>query len=212
MLLVHDEHTPTPDTEPQDLYDNFDVMTHTGISPDNQYGAFKGDDRRYSGHDGLHGQDDRKVIDKLDQLDLRENTLIIVMGDNGTKEAFSYTLADGSEFVGGKGQCKVNGLQVPLILSYPGTIDPGTQYNSLINLTDLPTICEAAKIPLPHKDDIDGVSFWPQVTGVDTNAHQHIYTWYNANQPMSDQSKLLAMLRNWTSSDTHPMQTSQGDF
>ena len=194
MLLVHDEHTPTPDTEPQDLYDNFDVMTHTGISPDNQYGAFKGDDRRYfpdmmAYMDKMIG----RVIDKLDQLDLRENTLIIVMGDNGTKEAFSYTLADGSEFVGGKGQCKVNGLQVPLILSYPGTIDPGTQYNSLINLTDLlPTICEAAKIPLPHKDDIDGVSFWPQVTGVDTNAHRkHIYTWYNANQPMSDQSKLL---------------------
>ena len=107
-----------------------------------------------------------RVIDKLDELDLREDTLIIVMGDNGTKEAFSYTLADGSEFIGGKGYCKVNGLQVPLILSYPGTIDPDTQYNGLINLTDLlPTICEAAQISLPNEDDLDGISFWAQVTG-----------------------------------------------
>ena len=121
MLLVHDEHTPTPDTKPKDAYDNFEVMTHTGVPADNSYGAFKGDDRRYypdmvAYMDKLIG----KVINKLDQLGLRENTLIVLMGDNGTKACFSYTLADGSEFIGGKGHAKVNGLQVPLMLSMPG--------------------------------------------------------------------------------------------
>jgi arylsulfatase A-like enzyme len=194
MLLVHDEHTPTPDTKPHDLYDHFDVMTHTGVSPENKYGAFKGDDRRYfpdmmAYMDKMIG----RVTNKLDELNLRDNTLIIIMGDNGTKESFSYTLADGTEFVGGKGQCKINGLQVPLILSYPGTIDPGIQYDGLINLTDLlPTICEAAGITLPNEKDIDGISFWPQVTRADPDVHrEHIYTWYNANRPMTDPSKLL---------------------
>ena len=195
MLLVHDEHTPTPDTSPVDAYDAFEVMVNnTSEPPENEYGAFNGDDRRYfpdmvAYMDKMIG----KVIDKLDQLGLRDDTLIVVMGDNGTKGAFSYTLADGSEFVGAKGQCKAGGLQVPLLLSLPGSIAPGTRYNGLVNVTDLlPTICEAAGIPLPGEGDLDGISFWPQVTGASTEAHRnHIYTWYNANRPMTDQSKLL---------------------
>lgn len=194
MLLVHDEHTPTPDTQPHEHYDNFEVMTHSGVKADNSLGAFKGDDRRF--YPDMVAYMDKmigKVIDKLDQLGLRENTLIIAMGDNGTKESFSYILEDGSEFIGAKGQCKVNGLQVPLILSYPGSIAPGTNYNGLVNITDiLPTLCEAAGIDIPNKGDLDGISFWPQVTGNSKETHRtHIFTWYNANRAMTDQSKLI---------------------
>jgi arylsulfatase A-like enzyme len=194
MLLVHDEHTPTLDTQPQDAYDNFEVMTHTGVKPDNSFGAFKGDDRRFypdmvAYMDKMIGQ----VTAQLDRLGLREKTLIIVMGDNGSKAAFSYTLEDGSEFIGAKGQCKVNGLQVPLVLSYPGSIAAGSSYNGLINLTDLlPTLCEATGIDLPNQADLDGISFWPQVTGSQTKAHRdHLYTWYNANRAMTNQSKRI---------------------
>ena len=195
MLLVHDEHTPTPDTQPHHHYDNFEVMTHTGVKPDNSFGAFKGDDRRFY-PDMLAYMDKMigRVTDQLDRLGLREKTLVIVMGDNGSKAAFSYTLEDGSEFIGAKGQCKVNGLQVPLILSYPGSIAAGTNYNGLINLTDLlPTLCEATGIELPNQADLDGISFWSQVTGTVSKAHRdHLYTWYNANRAMADQSKLIS--------------------
>lgn len=194
MLLVHDEHTPTPDTQPNEHYDNFEVMTHTGVKPDNSFGAFKGDDRRF--YPDMVAYMDKmigKVTAQLDRLGLREKTLIIVMGDNGSKAAFSYTLEDGSEFIGAKGQSKVNGLQVPLVLSYPGSIAAGTSYNGLINLTDLlPTLCEATGIDIPNQADLDGISFWPQITGSQTKAHRdHLYTWYNANRAMSNQSKLI---------------------
>ena len=194
MLLVHDEHTPTPDTQPNEHYDNFEVMTHTGIKPDNSFGAFKGDDRRF--YPDMVAYMDKmigNVTDQLDRLGLREKTLLIVMGDNGTKAAFSYTLEDGSVFIGAKGQSKVNGLQVPLILSYPGSIAAGSTYDGLINLTDLlPTLCEFADINIPHKEEIDGISFWPQVTGNQNEAHrENLYTWYNANRAMADQSKLI---------------------
>lgn len=194
MLLVHDEHTPTPDTQPQDAYDNFEVMTHTGVKPDNSFGAFKGDDRRF--YPDMVAYMDKmigKVTDKLDRLGLRKKTIIIVMGDNGSKAAFSYTLQDGSEFIGAKGQCKVNGLQVPLILSYPGSIASGTRYNGLINVTDLlPTLCDAAGIEIQNKEDLDGISFWPQVTGTHNKPHrEQLYTWYNANRAMTDQTKLI---------------------
>lgn len=196
MLLVHDEHTPTPDTLPQSIYDNFETVTYPlgKEDPTYEYGAFDGDDRRYfpdmvAYMDKMIGN----IIDKLDELNLREDTLIVIMGDNGTKASFSYTLADNSEFVGGKGECRANGLQVPLILSHPGTISQGTQYNGLINLTDIfPTICEAAGLEIPNADNLDGISFWQQAIGVSAVAHrEHIYTWYNANKAMTDTSKLI---------------------
>ena len=194
MLLVHDEHTPTPDTQPSEHYDNFEVMTHTGVKPDNSFGAFKGDDRRF--YPDMVAYMDKmigKVTDQLDRLGLREKTLIVVMGDNGSKAAFSYTLEDGSQFIGAKGQSKVNGLQVPLILSYPGSIAAGSTYDGLINLTDLlPTLCELAEINIPYKEEIDGISFWPQLAGKHSRAHrENLYTWYNANRAMADQSKLI---------------------
>lgn len=196
MLLVHDEHTPTPDTLPQSLYDDFETLTYPlgKEDPSYEYGAFDGDDRRYfpdmvAYMDKMIGN----IIDKLDALNLREDTLIVIMGDNGTKASFSYTLTDGSEFVGGKGECRANGLQVPLILSQPGTITEGIQYNGLINITDVfPTICEAAGLEIPNADDLDGISFWPQATGTTAEVHrEHIYTWYNANKPMTDTSTLI---------------------
>ncbi|CAI8257751.1 MAG: Arylsulfatase [Opitutia bacterium UBA7350] len=194
MLLVHDEHTPTPDTQPEELYDKFEVMTHTGVRAENQYGAFKGDDRRYFPDmmdymDKLIG----RVTDKLEALGLREKTLIVVMGDNGTKTCFSYTLEDGSKYIGGKGHTTMNGLQVPLILSMPGTIQEGSRYTGLVNLTDLyPTLCEFAGITLPNADAVDGLSFWPQASGQDSSIHrEHIYTWYNANKAMAQTDKLI---------------------
>jgi len=194
MLLVHDEHTPTPDTRPKEVYDHFEVMTDTSVAPDNSFGVFKGDDRRY--YPDMVAYMDKmigKVVAQLNRLKLRENTLIIVMGDNGTKAAFSYILEDGSEFVGAKGQCKINGLQVPLVLSFPGTIPEGTKYNGLVNITDImPTICEAAGLKVPNENDLDGISFWPQVTGTSSTAHrEHLFTWYNANRAMTDQTKLI---------------------
>ncbi|GAF02688.1 arylsulfatase precursor [Saccharicrinis fermentans DSM 9555 = JCM 21142] len=89
MLLVHDEHQPTPDTRPKELFDTFDEGR-------NAHNSKKGDDKKYfpdmiSYMDKLIG----KVVAKLDELHLRENTLIVVMGDNGTKECFAHVFSDG---------------------------------------------------------------------------------------------------------------------
>ncbi len=185
MLLVHDEHKPTPDTQPRSLFDECDE-------------AKANDDRRYfpdmlAYMDKLIG----KVVDKLDEHGLRDNTLVLVMGDNGTKEPFTHVLPDGTEYSGGKGGNKDNGLHVPLILSCPGTISAGKagamrSYQGLVDVTDIyPTLCQAAGITIPNPNAIDGVSFWPQVLGGFDEARQVIYTWYNGNNPVTDQSKTL---------------------
>lgn len=74
MMLVHDEHTPTPDTSPKEAYDTFPAVNCWNRD-------CPGDDRRYlpdmiTYTDKLIG----RVVDKLDELDLREQTLIVVMG------------------------------------------------------------------------------------------------------------------------------------
>lgn len=185
MLLVHDEHKPTPDTEPASLFDTCDE-------------SIEYDDRRYfpdmlAYMDKLIG----RVIDKLDEHELREQTLVVVMGDNGTKEPFTHVLPDGSLYPGGKGGNRDNGLHVPLILSCPDTIpaDPAggiRSYLGLVDVTDIyPTLCEAAGVPIPNPDAIDGISFWPQARGGPGEARQVIYTWYNGNRPATDGSQTL---------------------
>lgn len=185
MLLVHAEHKPTPDTQPRSLFDNFDE-------------AIKHDDRRFfpdmlAYMDKLIG----KVIDKLDEHGLRDNTLVVVMGDNGTKEPFTHVLPDDLVYPGGKGGNKDNGLHVPLIFSCPGKIPHGKAdqirtYQGLVDVTDIyPTLCEAAGITIPNPKAIDGISFWPQVLGASGEPREVIYTWYNGNSPSTDLSKTL---------------------
>ncbi len=191
MLLVHAEHKPTPDTQPRSLFDDFDEVKH------NRDGH-SGDDRRFfpdmlAYTDKLIG----KVVDKLDEHGLRDDTLVIVMGDNGTKEPFIHVLPDGSEYPGGKGGNRDNGLHVPLVLSWPGKVPGGSEgqmrsYQGLVDVTDIyPTLCEAAGITIPNPDGLDGISFWPQVLGAEGEPRTSIYTWYNGNNPSTDLSKTL---------------------
>lgn len=188
MLLVHAEHKPTPDTQPHSVFDEF---------PEEIKG--KGDDKRFfpdmlAYTDKLIG----KVVHKLDELKLREHTLIVVMGDNGTKEPFIHVLPDGSTYQGGKGGNKDNGLHVPLIFSMPGTVpagQPGSvrSYDGLVDVVDIyPTIGAAAGLTIPNPKAIDGVSHWRQVLGEPGEQRQAIYTWYNGNNPATSQDTVLA--------------------
>jgi len=191
MLLVHDEHQPTPDTKPASIFDNFDEGR-------NAYNKNKGDDKRFfpdmiSYMDKLIG----KVVSKLDELGLRENTLIVIMGDNGTKETFEHVLPNDSIYPGRKGGTTDNGLHVPLIFNQPGKIKGGknnklNRYDGLVDVTDIfPTIAEATSIEIPRKEELDGISQWPQVLGKKGEPREVIYTWYNNNQMYTSNEELL---------------------
>lgn len=190
MLLVHDEHKPTPDTNPDSLFDNFDEVIH------NRDGH-TGDDQRYfpemlSYTDKLIG----KVVDRIEEHGLTERTLVIIMGDNGTKEAFSHTLKDGSIYPGRKGGNTDNGLHVPMIMRMPTVIPSESStrtYDGLVNLTDVfPTIADAAGVEIPHRVRLDGISFWRQLTGESDGEHREvIYTWYNGNNHYQNQETTL---------------------
>jgi len=126
-----------------------------------------------------------KLLKILDDLKLRENTLIIFMGDNGTASqyAFSSTI-NGKELSGKKGTMLECGSLVPTIANWPGVIEADKVSNTLIDSSDLlPTFADVAGAKLPTKKLIDGRSFLPQLTGKKGNPREWIFTelgnkWY----------------------------------
>ncbi len=105
-----------------------------------------------------------RVVDAVDDMGLKENTLIIYFSDNGTDRRVVSNTSFG-DIKGGKGSTTNAGTHVPLIVRWPGTIEPGLN-EDLIDSTDfLPTILEAAGRPIPKSVGLDGRSFYPQLLG-----------------------------------------------
>ncbi|MDF1824626.1 MAG: sulfatase-like hydrolase/transferase [Verrucomicrobiales bacterium] len=119
-----------------------------------------------------------KVVDKLEELGLRENTLIIFTGDNGTYAGMESRF-QGRTWVGGKGSPIDSGTRVPLIVNWPGTTPEGVVSESLVDFSDmLPTIARIADIDVPAKWNIDGKSFAREIKGNGTAEREYIYCWY----------------------------------
>ncbi len=120
------------------------------------------------------------VIHKLDELGIRDNTLVIFLGDNGTHRSIT-TQFQGEPYPGGKGLTTARGTHVPLIASWPAVSKTARVNEDLISSTDfLPTICEAAGVEVP--DNVDGVSFLPQLKSEPSRPRKWLYTWYSPRQ------------------------------
>lgn len=93
-----------------------------------------------------------KVLDELDRLNLRTNTLVILWGDHGWKL--------GEHDAWCKHSNVENDVNAPLILSVPGMRNAGRRTRALVEFVDIyPTLCELAGLPLPGH--LEGTSFKP---------------------------------------------------
>ncbi len=106
-----------------------------------------------------------QLMKKLEELGLRENTLVIFAGDNGLDFRL-HAKFNGHVVPGQKGQTGDRGSWVPLLTSMPGRIVPGQVLKELVDFTDFyPTILDFVGVPVPqfdgeHRENtIDGVSF-----------------------------------------------------
>jgi arylsulfatase A len=166
MILTHDPFQPTPDSPD---WDPTAVGEHLNKDPKNfaAMTAFM---------DKMIGRLDAK----LSQLGIRDNTLLLFLGDNGTHSTITSQF-QGKPYPGGKGSTTARGTHVPLIVSWPAVITQGRISRDLISTTDfLPTFCAASNIPIPA--DIDGISFLPQLRGESTTPRDWLYTWYSPRQ------------------------------
>ncbi|MFM1746694.1 MAG: hypothetical protein RLZZ188_360 [Verrucomicrobiota bacterium] len=122
-----------------------------------------------------------RLVAKLEELGLRENTLILFTGDNGTGVQVTSRFK-GAEYKGGKGTRTARGNHVPLIANWPGSIPAGRVNDDLVCSADfLPTLCEAAGAAVPATPGIDGRSFLPQLLGRPGQPRDSYYLWYARN-------------------------------
>ena len=94
-------------------------------------------------HDAMVGQ----ILDKLKELGLEENTIVMYSTDNGA-EKFSWPDGGASPFRGEKNENWEGGYRVPCAIRWPGVIRPGTISNDIFSHEDmLPTLMAAAGVP-----------------------------------------------------------------
>ena len=94
-------------------------------------------------HDGHVGQ----LLDKLKELGLEDNTIIMYSSDNGA-EVFSWPDGGSTPFRNEKNSNWDGGYRVPTLIKWPGVIKPGTVYNDVFSHEDmLPTLLAAAGEP-----------------------------------------------------------------
>lgn len=101
-----------------------------------------------------------RIMTTLEELHLRDNTIVIFNSDNGGASHFFAT--DNSPLRKGKGFPYEGGIRVPLIISWPGVVKPGsTCQQPVISMDLLPTLTEAAGVDLQQNRKIDGLSLLP---------------------------------------------------
>lgn len=123
-----------------------------------------------------------RIVHKLDELGLRENTLLLFTGDNGTPGPITSKMKDGRSIRGGKGLTTDAGTHVALVANWKGTTPAGRLCSDLVDFSDLlPTLADAAGASLPAGVTIDGRSFLPQLLGKKASPRQSIFCWYRRN-------------------------------
>ncbi|MEP0710305.1 arylsulfatase [Algoriphagus sp.] len=117
---------------------------------------------------------------KLIELGLEENTIIIVTSDNGPTYTggvdFDY-FESSAPFTNGFGRTKgflyEGGIRVPMLISWPGTIQPSTSDHISVFYDIFPTLAELVGEPVSVK--LDGKSFLPELMGKEQEKHEYLY-------------------------------------
>ena len=118
-----------------------------------------------------------RIYDKLDTLDLLDNTILVFTADNGTT-AHAWSEVDGETVRGGKATTLDTGTRVPLIVWAPGQTG-GRVFDDLVHIADIfPTLADGAGITIPNRGSLDGVSFWERLQGNDGNPRQSLFMFY----------------------------------
>jgi len=109
----------------------------------------------------------RRIMAVLDECGVADRTVVIFTSDNGGLMGPT----DNAPLRSGKGYPYEGGIRVPLIVRWPGVVEPGTVSNVPVTSVDyFPTILEIAQIDEPKDRAIDGLSLVPvlkQTGGLD---------------------------------------------
>jgi arylsulfatase A-like enzyme len=149
-----------------------------------------------------------RILDKLDDLELTDDTLFIFFSDNGgnchswrtddsklrnvtDKHPLYDTIQSYRKWAGGepptnnaplregKGRIYEGGQRVPLMVRWPGKIEPDTTSDTVVGAIDLcPTILDALGVDKPSGQIMDGISILPVLTKTGPLDRGAYFTWF----------------------------------
>ena len=121
------------------------------------------------------------ILDKLEEKNISENTIVVFFSDNGGVEWYNFS--DNGPLRGIKGDFFEGGIRVPFTMQWPKKIKPGINYNKpIIALDVFATVVSAASAEKFIKNNIDGVNLIPYING-DVNGSPHDYLfWKNPDK------------------------------
>ncbi len=163
------------------------IWTH--LKPESEgvtgFGIFADGLAEHDGHVGV-------ILDKLEELGIIDNTIIMYSTDNGA-EMFSWPDGGQTPFRGEKNTNWEGGYRVPCVISWPGVLEPGSVHNDIFSHEDMmPTLLAAvgeadvkeklleghSAIGRDYKVHLDGYNLLPYFKGeVEENPRKEFFYW-----------------------------------
>ncbi|MBJ7256181.1 MAG: arylsulfatase [Akkermansiaceae bacterium] len=142
--------------------------------------------RNYAAMVALVDKDVGRLMQKLKDLGIDDNTLVIFSSDNGANDECVESLKSTGGLRGFKRMLYEGGIRAPFIARMPGKIAPGTTSDVLTTSVDfMPTAADLAGVSQPS--GIDGISILPTLLGK-KQAKQHDSLYFEIYEPYFQQS------------------------
>ena len=162
-------------------------------APDNYLGRFDTGNKEVDNYfAALAAVDDGvgKIMQKLEDKGISENTLIIYLSDNGA--VYDSPQTSNGQFRGHKGGLSQGGTRIPMFMVWPKKLKAAQEYKSMVMSIDLaPSILHVAGLSDTVKEEFDGVNLFPYLTeAVKGDPHECLfwakpqsYHWSEVNGP-----------------------------
>jgi len=119
-----------------------------------------------------------KIITKVQQAGLANNTYIIYISDNATN-VIIRSLYQGQTIKGSKDSTTFNGINVPMLVYAPGKVPAGAVDTSLVDMTDFfPTFSEISGFSRTLYKPLDGTSFYDNLNGALSKQRTNVYCYW----------------------------------
>ena len=126
-----------------------------------------------------------EVLAQLRRSNLEEDTVIFFISDNGgpTVHRYAYNASDNSPLRGSKGTTLEAGIRVPFVVSWPGHLPTGEQYDEpAIQLDIMPTALAVAGVRVEQDWQLDGVNLLPYLQGNSSGRPHDVLYWRSLGQ------------------------------
>jgi len=162
------------------LYYNHTLM-HIPVVPRDEYKGMSGQGDWADCLLQLDG-DFGDILDKLDELGISDNTIVVFAGDNGNEEMIlnrgTGGYWEGSYFTGMEAS-----LRTPCLVRWPGKIPAAVESNEIVHVTDwFTTLLNMAGLEVPDDREIDGIDQSPFFYGEQEESNRDGFIFWNGEK------------------------------